>query len=142
MTAATQALVIEQGATFIWSFRLQHPDDVDPDLPGDPVDLTDWVARMQIRKQQQSAALVSATTVNGKIVIGKDPDDPDAPADPLNGWVWVELSDEDTDLLVNKSALYDIELEDTDGRVYRIYKGAVTVDPNITQESDDPVVNP
>lgn len=138
MPAVPKNLVIEQGATFVLSFTIYHEDPENPGQPGDPKDLTGAVARMQIRKTQQAQALVSATSdgVNPRIVLGG-----------TTGTVVVTLSDEDTDLLTSKSALYDLEIEYPNvapyyGRVDRILKGSVTVDPNITQMPEDPVVGP
>ncbi len=57
-------LIIEQGATFslqaIWKDSL-----------GVPVDLTGYIARMQIRKSISAAdVIVEFTTENGSIVLG------------------------------------------------------------------------
>lgn len=130
MTAAKKDLYIEQGATFGLSFAWHEGDS---ETPGDPVNLTGAVARMQIRKTQQAPSLVDATSdgVSPKIVLGG-----------AAGTIAVTLSDEDTDLLTSKSMLYDLEVEMPDGTVYRLLQGKVTVDPNITQLPEDPVVVP
>lgn len=138
MTAIAKDLSVEQGATFILAFRWMNADE--DGVPTTPKDLTGWSARMQVRVAQQDEALVSATTVNEKIKVGHDPENEEVADDPTNGWVFVELTDEDTDLLDRKSAKYDLEMEDSNGRVYRLLQGKVKVSPNITQESDDPVV--
>lgn len=139
MTAIPRNITIEQGATFVLHFQWLEPG-VDAVTPGDPHDLTGWIVRMQIRKKQADPILVDATTVNGKIVLGADNNG--GAIDPTNGWIKVTLTDDDTDLLTTKSAKYDLEAEDTLGNVYRILQGSVTVDPNITQEVDDPPVDP
>lgn len=128
MTAAKKDLYIEQGATFGLSFTWREGTTEEP---GDPHDLTGAVARMQIRKKQQDPALVSASSdgVVPKITLGG-----------AAGTVALELSDEDTDLLTSKSALYDLEVELADGTVVRLLQGRVTVDPNITQLPEDPTV--
>ncbi len=138
VTAIPKDLYVEQGATFILAFRWMNTDD-DGELLG-PRDLTGWSARMQIRKSQQEDPIGSATTTNGKIKLGHDPEDEEADDDPENGWVFVEFTDEDTDEFDLKTSKYDLELEDPAGRVYRFLQGKVTVSPNITQEDDDPVV--
>jgi hypothetical protein len=143
MPAVQRDLYIEQGATYLLRLRWRKPDITDEfgvTTPGDPYDLTDFSARMQIRQKQSTPALVDATTANSKIHFGIDPENPDLPADPTNGRIEVELSDEDTDLLTSKVCKYDLEVEDADGRVYRLLQGSVTVDPNITQDPGDPPV--
>lgn len=127
MAAQTLDLLIEQGATFTLSFvwSEQNPDGT----AGAPHNLTGWDARMQIRKTQGSAPLISATKTSGEFTI-------DGPA----GKVSLKLTDEQTDTLTTKSALYDIELESPGGDVYRLLQGKVTVSPNITQLPTDPVV--
>lgn len=128
MTAAKRDLYIEQGATFQLAFTWNEGtvDEIGP-----PVDLTGCVARMQIRKAQQQAALLSATSagIDPAIVLGG-----------ATGTIAITLTDDMTDALTLKSALYDLEIEFPDETVYRLLEGGVTVSPNITQESDDPIV--
>jgi len=129
MTAATSDLYIEQGATFKLAFTWYADGDGTT-----PRDLTAATVRMQIRKNQQSPVLLDARSdgVNPKIIINGDGDSV--------GTVRITLSDSDTDALTSKSARYDIEVEMADGTVYRLFQGAVTVSPNITQLSGEPVV--
>lgn len=132
MTAVPRPLYIEQGATFETGFNWHRESTTTPGTAGDPYDLTGCIARMQIRKSQGSPVLVDATTTNGKIVLGT-----------TDGRVDIVLSDDDTDMLTTKSALYDLEIEFPDGRVVRLLQGPVTVDPNITQvDGADPPVGP
>lgn len=143
MPAVQRDLYIEQGATFILHFQWCHQGPIEDGIvtPGTPYDLTDYEARMEIRKGQHEPVKVSATSTNGKIHLGAIPGDWDATLDPENGRIEVRLSDEDTDLLDVKSLKYDLELEDPNGVVYRLLQGGVTVDPNITQvEAEDPIV--
>lgn len=145
MTAITKNLLIEQGATFTFTFTWSDGvvDPVDPTIvtAGTPKDLTGYTARMQIRKSQGDPALISADTTNGKIILGVPPGG-GAPV-LTNGRITVKLTDEDTDTLNTKSALYDLEVENAAGDVWRLLKGKVTVDPNITQEGgSEPVVEP
>jgi hypothetical protein len=145
VTAVSKPLYIEQGATFTLGFTW-HKAAVDGNgapildvngkpTAGDPYDLTDCKARMQIRAKQGQPALVTATTENGRIVLGG-----------VTGRIDITLTDEDTDLLTARAALYDLEIEwplaqgATRPRVDRLLEGAVTVSPNVTQEVDDPVV--
>lgn len=114
MTALNKPLYIEQGATYTLAFQWCEPG-VDALTPGDPHNLTGFKARMQIRKKQGEAVLASATTDNGKIVLGRNRDGDDLGA--ASGWIRVELPDEDTDNLQTKTAKYDLEVEDAGGRV-------------------------
>lgn len=138
MTAVVVNHTIEQGATFVYAFQWCAPG-VDEETPGAPHDLTGYVGRMQIRKKQKTPILVDASTTNGKIIFGENYEG-DITGDPTTGWIKLVLSDDDTDLLTSASALYDLEVEDPLGRVYRLLKGKITVDPNITQETEDPEV--
>lgn len=134
MTATPKDLYIEQGATWRFGFNWHHegpPDANGQPTAGDPYDLTGWTIRMQVRKSQQSPVIVDASTTNGKIT-----------TIPLEGRIDVKLTDEDTDMLTTRSALYDLEAEDSSGDVYRLLQGRVTVDPNITQTGTEPVVEP
>lgn len=137
MTAQTVPLTIEQGATFQKSFTWCFPGP-DENTPGPPHDLTGYVGRMQIRKKQKDPVLVDASTTNGRLVFGIPQGG--GVADLTNGRIMINLSDDDTDLLTSKSAVYDLEVEDSNGVVYRLLKGPVTVDPNVTQEIEDPPV--
>lgn len=147
MTAAVRNLYIEQGATFSLGFTWHREGPVNSEgepTPGDPYDLTGCTARMQVRKKQGDVPLVTATSLEegdgaGRIHLGG-----------VTGRIEVTLTDEDTDLLTSRAALYDLEVEwplELSGpnairpRVDRLLQGAVTVDPNITQvDNEDPVV--
>lgn len=141
MTAAARNLTIEQGATFTLGFAWHRagPEVDGVVTPGDPYDLTGCTARMQIRKKQGEAPLVTATSEDastpeaiaagaGRIVLGGE-----------TGRIDITLTDADTDLLVVKAAVYDLEIVwplqsgELRPRVDRLLKGSVTVDPNITQ---------
>ena len=86
---------------------------------------------MQIRKRQGTDILLSATTENAMIVLGG-----------ATGRVDLHFPPSATTALTTKSALYDLELVDPDGEVYCLLEGTVTIDPNITQDADEPVLTP
>lgn len=143
MPAINQPLYVEQGATFVLAFTwCQEGPVVDGAVTaGAPYDLTSCIARMQIRRRQGDPALVTATSLStgagaDRIVI-----------DGPNGRVVVTLTAEDTDLLIHKSNVYDLEIEwplqagEIAPRVDRLLQGSVTVDPNVTQDPADPVVD-
>lgn len=129
---------IEQGATFVYAFQWLTPG-VDANTPGPPHNLTGYVARMQMRKKQGQPILVDASSTNGKIILGENLDGT-VTGDLTSGWIKVVLSDDDTDLLTSSKVRFDLEVESGTGTVYRLIKGTATVDPNITQEIDDPTV--
>lgn len=124
MTAVNRTLQIEQGATFTLGFNWHREGDVvDGEVtPGDPYDLTGWSARMQVRKSLTSPVLLEASTTNGKIVLGGD-----------SGRVDIKFTDEDTDTLTVKSGVYDLELENPLGDVFRLLEGSVTISPSVTR---------
>lgn len=133
MAATVHDLVIEQGATYRLVFNWYQESLVTPGQPGTPYDITGCVVRMQIRTAQQGIIIFDATTINGKIIL-----------DPLVGGITVLMTAADTDLLNKGAAKYDLEIEFTTGPklndVYRLLKGNVSTDANITQKVTDPVV--
>ncbi|MCK5307036.1 MAG: hypothetical protein KAJ73_00355 [Zetaproteobacteria bacterium] len=119
MPAANKPLIIEQGATYRKQFTWKGPA---PDKI--PHDLTDYVARMHVRKNVKSNdILLDLTNVNGGIILGGDA-----------GTIVLYISATGTKTLDWERAVYDLELEDTSGEVYRLLKGEVTVDLQVTRE--------
>lgn len=116
MGAGEHDITIEIGATFLLNVTWK-------DSNGDPIDLTGYDARMQVRKKYSSAtALISATTGNGKITLGG-----------AAGTIAVELVPTDSEDITDKYGVYDIELIAPNARVYRLLKGVVTFDPEVTR---------
>lgn len=152
MTAIKKDLYVEQGATFYWTFLVREGAlDVDGNVvPGDPKDLTGCTFRMQIRKTQGDTIIFEADnatdspagTGESGFIFGVEPDEADSATPVLtNGYVRLRITDDDTDLFTRKTAKYDVEMEESDGRVVRLYQGQVTTDPNITQVlPEDPPV--
>jgi len=144
MAAAVRNLVIEQGTTFTLGFNwhLEGPDDVDGNpTVGDPYDLTDCFARMQIRRKQGDPVLVQATSAEpedaeaieegaGRIVLGG-----------VTGRIDITLTDEDTDQIA-RPCVYDLEIVwpiqpgELRPHVDRLLQGSITPNINITQESE------
>lgn len=133
MPAAKHDLYIEQGATYRRRLVFREADELDENgevVPGQPIDLSGYSARMQVRRTQQGAVAIALnSTLDGGLHI-------DGPL----GQIDIHMTDEQTDVLTPKTALYDIEIESPTGDVTRLMQGKITVDPNITQESDDPVL--
>lgn len=125
MPALKYDLKPEQGASF--SFSVTRKDKT-----GNPIDLTGYSARMQIRQTQGASVLVEASTDNGKITIPVGTD----------GKILVKLSATDTTKLKYSKCVYDLKaFIGSDGaNDLRILQGNVLVSPAITQEPGDPVV--
>lgn len=106
---ATKAnLVIDQGSTFASSIDILDEND-------EPVNLTNYTARGQIRKHYTSNNSVSFTTTlsNGSLVIS--------------------LTANQTANIVAGRYVYDLELVDPANTVVRILEGIVTITPEVTR---------
>lgn len=100
-----------------------------------PIDVTGYSrARMQVRRTQKSPVLLELDSGDfpdpkGGITIGG-----------ADGAFHLHMTPAQTNLLVAKTAKYDLEVTAPDGDVLRVAKGTIAVDPNITQDETDPVV--
>lgn len=126
MPAVPANLTIEQGATYRLTITWQ-------DSEGNPVDdLTGWTVRMQIRKAQNVAPILTLTSAAEFTIDGP------------NAKVSLRISPAQTNTLSSEKYLYDVEFVtpdgDVTGDVYRILKGQITTDPNITQMIGSEVV--
>jgi hypothetical protein len=129
MAAGRHNFTIEQGADFnpIITYRDPPPDPNDPDTPGDPIDITGFTARMQVRTGSKTGTVVlDMTTENGLIVI-------------LNGPLGQFQFDVDavataalTAAEFSPLALYDFEIVDLASVVIRLLEGAVAFSVNVT----------
>lgn len=101
-------ITIDQGTTFASGIDLLNDND-------EPVDVTNYAARGQIRKHYSSTNAVSFTTTlsNGSLVIS--------------------LTANQTAGMVAGRYVYDIELVDPSNTVLRILEGIVTVTPEVTR---------
>jgi len=108
-------IIIDQGAHFERIFTITDPD-------GELLDLTGWTARMQIRPEIDSeTVMVELTTENGRIVLGDE-----------EGTVTLTLTADITEDF-DDEGVYDLELVDTYDRVYRLLKGKVKVELEVTR---------
>jgi hypothetical protein len=114
MPAANYDILIEQGATF----RLQLAWK---DGEGDPIDLTGYSARMQVRPRASSDQVLVALVSGDGITLGDD------------GSIVVLASAERTEAVAGKRAVYDLELESADGTVTRLIQGGVNISPEVTR---------
>lgn len=107
-------MLCPQGATF--SKQLSYAID------SEPVNLTTYSARMQVREKHTSkTSVISLTTENGGISI-----------EGLQGTIGLYISDVVTSLLVAKEYVYDLELV-SGSNVYRIIEGKFIVTPEVTR---------
>jgi hypothetical protein len=104
-------LLIEAGANFSTEINVN-------DVNGDPLDLSDYVVRSQMRK-----SYYSENSIEFDIDI----------AYPLEGTVIMSLQPSITANIRAGRYVYDVELEDQDGNVTRIFEGIITVLPNVTR---------
>ena len=116
MSAATLDFNIEQGATF--SHRLEWKDSREQ-----PIDLTGYTARMQVRaKKSSDTVLVELTTANGRITLGG-----------ANGTIDLKIEATVTAGFNWTKGVYDLELESGAGFVTRLVEGNVTVLLEVTR---------
>ena len=117
MAAGKLNLTIEQGATFrkvlTWTDNL-----------GNPIDITGFTARMQIRQAlKDPTPIISLTTENGGIVLGG-----------VTGEIELYISDGDTEAMTIQKGVYDLELEaGGGGDVTRLVEGKVTMSLEVTR---------
>jgi hypothetical protein len=91
-------------------------------IDNDPVDLTGYTARMQVREKHISNVYnLNLTTENGGIVLGDD-----------EGTILLTASATDTSEIIAKEYVYDLEL-DSGGEVLRLIEGKFIVTPEVTR---------
>lgn len=116
MAATTVLLLIEQGIPFAQKFRAKNED-------GSNKDLTGYTARMQFRTSVGSSIVsLEATTINAKLFI-----------DVANSALEIRLSETDTQSLVYKQYVYDVELVNASGVPIRFIQGTATISPEVTR---------
>lgn len=116
MAAGTYNFTIEQGTTF--SREIVWKDDQD-----NPIDVTGYTARMQIRSSVADATvLLELTSENGRITVGT-----------TDGKFTLSITDADTTAITWASGVYDLEVIDGSSDVTRLLKGTITVDKEVTR---------
>lgn len=116
MAAATDNLIIDKGATFKKTYVYQ-------DSSRNPIDLTGYTAKMQIRPYiGSSTVIVELSTANGRITIT-----------PSEGKIELELADEETVVISEHSGVYDLEIEDSSGNITKLVRGTVSFIDEVTQ---------
>ncbi len=115
MPAGTYNLVIEKGATF--ERTITWKDDA-----GNPVDLTGYTARMQIRETVTADPPVVSLTVGSGITLGG-----------AAGTIQIVIDATTTAGIAASQGVYDLELEDGSGKVTRLLAGSVTFLEEVTR---------
>jgi hypothetical protein len=88
-----------------------------------PVDLTGYIARMQVREKHSSPnTILNLTVDNGGISVGE-----------CQGSITIYVSAEQTESLVPKKYVYDLEIASSENMVYRIIEGDFIVTPEVTR---------
>ena len=115
--AATYDFEIEQGANLVLSF-------VWKDSTATPIDLTNYTARMQIRKSKSATATQLDISTSDYITLG----------DAL-GTISIDVPASVTAALDFTSGVYDLELVSGDGNatVYRFLQGCVELNKEVTR---------
>lgn len=114
---ANLKLQIYQGATFRKRLRWLNADQT-------PIDLTGCTARMQVREEVESTAvLLELTTENGRIVLGSTAGTVDLDVDPVTtaGITW-------------GGGAWDLEIIHPGGDVTRLAQGSICVSPEVTRD--------
>lgn len=141
--ALSRTLNVDAGATFlfpfVWRQAARDSDgaviyDVDPltgvEVPraGEPVDLTGYDARMMIRKSVGDAQPMLSLTKVSELTPTTSGITIDGPA----GLITVQMSAAATTALAG-SGVYDVELVNPVGFVYRILQGKVRLSREVTR---------
>jgi len=109
--------IVPQGSDFSLQINLKDAD-------GDPIDLTGYAARMQLRvTPDASAAILSLTNINGGINLNS----------PDTGSLKLNFSAAITTPLVANEYDYDLELVDGASKVTRILQGSVNITREVTR---------
>jgi hypothetical protein len=121
MIAGVYRINCEQGATFSRTFTIFDPTV--NGVPGSPVNLTGYSARMQVRPEiESSEILVELTTENGYITLGG-----------IDGTIDLYIP-ADVTKTIRTDGLYDLEIYNIDNSVYRVIKGPFVTDPEVTRD--------
>ena len=113
--ATVKHLTIDQGTTYSLSITVS-------DANANPLDLTGYILRAQMRKSYGASSYTSFTVT--------------AAADPTTGELTISLTDTQTSALKAGRYVYDIEIVSpvADGsEVTRVLEGIITVTPEVTR---------
>jgi hypothetical protein len=115
MTAGIYNFTLDQGS--VWDLEIEYQD---PD--GDPINLTGFTARMQLRKDYNSAVVdLTLTTGGGGIVITG-----------ATGTIDISVTAAQTEVLDPAFYVYDLELI-SGSNISRLIQGQITVAEQVTR---------
>ena len=114
MVAGRHNFVVEQGATFARTIIVS--------AGGQPLNMTNYTARMQARRRVNTPPVIYLSTQNGGIAI-----------DGPNGRLTLSLSATATAALDFGATQYDLEIESDTGVVTRLLSGLITLSREITK---------
>lgn len=117
MTPGKLNLTIYQGSTFKRILRLKDSNDA-------AIDLSGATARMHVRATlADTATLLELNETNGRAVV----------SDAVNGEVTLFVTATVTAALDFSKAVYDLEIQYSDGTVDRVLQGGVTLSKEVTR---------
>jgi len=112
-------LIIYQGASFKQSWEIIQKDS------GNPIDLTGYSANMQVRgKISDESPILDLSTENSGITIDITND-----TTTLSLYAPASL----TTAIVASKGVYDLELKDPSGDIYRLMQGSVSISKEVTR---------
>ena len=118
MSAGTLHLTIEKGATYkkklVWK-----------DSTGTPIDLSGYIARMQVRENIKSTSTL--------LDIASAPEGSDITLVPVDGEINIYISDEVTAAITAVEGVYDLEMEDSQGDIIKLVRGNVIFIGEVTR---------
>lgn len=107
-------IVCPQGSTLSQQFTYS--------IDGEPVDLTTYTAKMQVREKYTSkTSVIDLTTENGGITLGGE-----------EGTIDIYVASGVTELTISKEYVYDLELV-SGSTVTRLIEGKFIVTPEVTR---------
>jgi hypothetical protein len=127
MAAGKYSFTIEQGATV--DFEIAYKDS-----SGNPIDLTGYQARMQLRPGPGSNTLyISLSSSLAADGTGLNLSGSGGLKPPTSGTIGVYISAVSSSQLSFDLASYDLELASSDGTVTRILEGKVKLSQEVTE---------
>jgi len=116
MISGIYNMTIEQGSTYKLALYWKNSAN-------NPVDMTNYTAKMQIRSSTgASVKLLEATTASDEIEIY-----------PLQGAINITIGHLQTAQLAPSVAVYDLEVSSPQGEVFKLLKGRVRIEGEVTR---------
>lgn len=121
MPATRYNLTWEQGATATLGFTWQDETE-------NPIDLSDWSARMQVRQKVDSPTVLAEFTTDDGIVINGPAGEVtvSAPGEQTADWNWPGTGSA-------RGAVYDLVLSDPSGVDIRLLEGKIKLNLGVTR---------